>query len=94
MLAPPIAGIIPPWDGSLDVMFLLDCSQAIGFKMCLSIQRLVQDTLRRFAFQDEGRVCCGFLQFESELSVEQTPSADLDSVMSNLRDFDLLGITR
>ena len=79
----------PPWDGRLVCMFVMDGSAAVGEAAWSSSQRLVQDVLRRFSLQDEGRVCSGFVQFASQLVVDQPPSAYLDSVMHNLRTHDV-----
>jgi hypothetical protein len=96
LLAPPPLGehhnhktFVSKWDGTLDLVFVLDGSEDMGNKMWKSVRRLVQDCLRRFRFEDEGRVSCGFVQFKCDLSVEQLPSTYMDTVMSNLQEADL-----
>lgn len=79
----------PPWNGTLDLLFVLDGSLAMGGKMWRAMQRLALDCIRRFSYQDEGRVSCGFLQFEYDLLVEQAPSIYMEDVVSNLEHADL-----
>ena len=93
---PPMPGLEqrPPWNGTLDVVFVLDGSDKMGGKMWRAVQRLTKDCIDRFSYQDEGRISCGFLQFDYDLLVEQAPSIYMDDVASNLEHADLRNALR